>query len=98
LVLLVFSAHHAAPGAPLWRGSQSHVHHQISSELSLSTAHDHALHHCELCHASAFQLPLTLAGVPRAPLSGLEVATREVAFARVADLRLPVAHAPPCLG
>ncbi len=100
LWLLVFSAHHAAPDAPVWSGA-GHTHQHGSLEgagtaLAFSVAHDHDGHeHCELCFSGGFQLPVGFVAPPRykdgqaanwheAP--GLEFAN---------DIGLPDAHAPP---
>jgi hypothetical protein len=101
LMLVVFSAHHAAPGAPIWTGGSgsAHGHHaSASKEPRFVAVHDHdALHHCELCHSSAFQVPSEVAGVPRALLRALQSNAITAALSTSSDLRLPQPHAPPLL-
>ncbi|NJK46152.1 MAG: hypothetical protein HC933_19535 [Pleurocapsa sp. SU_196_0] len=61
--LLVFSAHHAAPNAPIWTGkhaSSAHEHHadhvrDSAANPTFTAVHDHLHSHCELCFSMRLQ-------------------------------------------
>jgi hypothetical protein len=98
--LLIFSAHHAAPDAPIWMGgTQVHHHHSLEragTALSFSAAHDHNRHgHCELCFSGSFHLLAAFAAPPRHlnVQNANSVSTVQLEFA--GDVGLPDAHAPP---
>jgi hypothetical protein len=104
LWVLVFSAHHAAPNAPIWTGESSsggHAHEHLAASKSpqsitaFTAVHEHIHSHCELCFSSAFNLPLRLRAALR-PAENRLVTTRLEAAAQFdADVGLPDAHAPP---
>jgi hypothetical protein len=100
--LLIFSAHHAAPDAPIWMGgTQVHQHHSLEragTALSFSAAHDHDRHgHCELCFSGSFQLPVGFVAPPR-HMDGQSANWHEAIGLEFAnDIGLPDAHAPPLI-
>ena len=101
LLLVVFSAHHAAPNAPIWHGagiyssSQHSAQHDHSSELAFSAVHADHQSHCELCFTSAFAPPATVRSLPRVALLNPRVSWDVAQYGFARDQRLPEAHAPP---
>ena len=98
LLLVVFSAHHAAPNAPIWHGAWlelGHAGHSHSSELAFTAPHADHQSHCELCFASAFSPPATRSSLPRAAFLNLRASSDAALRGFASDLRLPEAHAPP---
>jgi hypothetical protein len=78
LWLLVFSAHHAAPNAPIWRAAAWHegtrAHHRVVHEpecVKLVQPHEHLHSHCELCFSSSFNVPLPLSAPLRPTLGAI---------------------------
>lgn len=98
LLLVVFSAHHAAPDAPIWHGAgfQSHAsHHNHSSELAFTAPHTDHHSHCELCFTNAFAPVATLRDLPRVTLLSAQNSSDGLSLGFARDQRLPEAHAPP---
>ena len=101
LLLVVFSAHHAAPNAPIWHGaglsssSQHSAQHDHSSELSFTAVHTDHHSHCELCFTSAFTPPATVRSFPRVALNDPRASWNVALHGFARDQRLPEAHAPP---
>ncbi|NJK45550.1 MAG: hypothetical protein HC933_15900 [Pleurocapsa sp. SU_196_0] len=109
LWLLVFSAHHAAPNAPIWTGrdiSSGHRHHGVHSQgaawtqgaassLAFTAVHEHVHSHCELCFSSAFNLPVRLRVALRPAEKQWLITRFESVVHSAGDVGLPNAHAPP---
>ena len=105
LLLLVFSAHHAAPNAPIWHSSNQHGSSQHSSDYSAERDYSSELFftapradhdsHCELCFTSAFAPPATARGLPRVALLNPQNSSAAALRGFARDQRLPEAHAPP---
>jgi hypothetical protein len=95
LLLVVFSAHHAAPDAPIWQGAGFASHHDHSSELAFTSVHADHHSHCELCFASAFAPSATVRSLPRVALLDPRSSSAALDRGAARDQRLPEAHAPP---
>lgn len=95
---MLFSAHHAAPDAPIWHGAgfESHAsHHDHSSEQAFTAIHSDHHSHCELCFTSAFAPPALSLSLPRVALLDPRASWDNALHGMASDQRLPEAHAPP---